>query len=346
MKSPEPQPDRRVSPGTTWGDLINALVDANGTLAAVAWRLVEHADGDDVASVERALRRLRVKGQRDGGAWGQRVLRVFGVPVAIEDRVRWLGLYHSPFNDLPVALCLDQLRLWDRPPVATSRARVWVHLGFASCAMRTRRFDDAATYHRRATEALAALGPEYDMARIEAALIEGYLVSRRDDAAAVTAALDRAASMLASSTIVNEVAGARRSDAATTDRATLSAGDRACFQARIADQRAYQLNRAGDHAAALALYEALPADVHPFASYRRDAGLAYGAHRAGRTDDAIVLARRACEHAGDGGYTRLRAMGLLLLAKIAGDRGALERARAIAVRLGDDELLARADRIV
>jgi hypothetical protein len=52
--------------------------------------------------------------------------------------------------------------------------------------------------------------------------------------------------------------------------------------------------------------------LHPFASYRRDAGLACGLHRIGRTDEALACAARACEHAGDGGYTRLRVMGLLL----------------------------------
>lgn len=313
----------------TWNDFVGALVDAHGTLTAVAWRLVEHADGDDVASVERALRRLRARGQRDGGTWGQRVLRVFGVPAPIESRVRWMGLYHSPFNDLPVALCLDQLRLWDRPPVSDSRARVWLHLGHATCALRVRDRDTAELHARRAREALAALPAAYDAARIEAALVEAFIASHdgAGDRGEVTAALDRAEQLLAS--------------------ATLSDEDRDCFRARLVDQRAYQLNRAGGHAAALALYEALPAvDRHPFASYRRDAGLAYGYHRTGRTADAIAAAARALEHAGDGGYIRLRAMGLVMLASIQGDAGgpARERARAIATRLGDTELLRRIDR--
>jgi len=311
-----------VPPGTTWGDLIAALVETHGTLAAVAWKLVELAEGDDVASIERALRRLRGRGQRDGGVWGQRLLRVFGVPVAIEQRVRWMGLYHSPFNDLPVALCLDQLRLWDRPPVSASAARIWVHLGLASCALRTRRLDDAAPHLARAREALAAAGASYDDARLELALIDGYVASRRGDDVGI--ALDRAAEYLA--------------------RARLDEVDRACFAARLADQRAYQLHRAGDHAAALACYEALPpADIHPFASYRRDAGLAYGYHHTGRSGLALEVARRATEHAGDGGYTRLRVMGLLLEVKLGGDSAAFDRARAIASRLGDDELAARCE---
>ncbi len=320
--APEAEPARPG--GLTWGDLIASLVEAHGSLSQVAWKLVEHADGDDVASVERALRRLRSRGQRDGGQWGQRLVRVFGVPRTIEDRVRWLGLYHSPFTDLPVGLCLDQLRLWDRPPMSSARARVWIHLGFAGCALRTRRFDDATVHVDRTRAALAPLGREYDVARIELALIEGFIASHRGGE--VADALDRAAAVLAS--------------------ATLADADRACFVARLADQRAYQLNHAGDYTAALACYEALPAaDEHPFASYRRDAGLAYGYHRTGRAAEALELAQRACEYAGDGGYTRLRAMGLILIAKLAGPDAAeaITRARAIANRLGDDELRARCD---
>jgi hypothetical protein len=307
-------------PGYTWGELLSELVDQHGSLTAVAWKLIEHASGDDVQSIERALRRLRTRGQLDGGVWGQRVLRVFGPPQSIEARLRWMGLYHSPFNDLPVALCVDQLRIWDRPPVSESRARVWVQLGLASCALRERRYDDAAHH---ADQARAAQGP--DAARIELALLDGYIASRRGVGDAVAPALAAAEQLLAS--------------------ASLEPDDAACFRARLVDQRAYQLNKAGDHAAALALFAALPdADVHPFASYRRDAGRAYGHHRAGQRDPAVTLAHRAIDHAGDGGYTRLRAMGLILLARITGDAEPRARARAIATRLADVELLARADR--
>ncbi len=323
--------------GITWADLLEDLVAQHGTLTQVAWKLVEHADKAktelDVASVERALRRLRTRGQRDGGAWGQRLVRVFGMPKTIEDRVRWLGLYHSPFNDLPVALCLDQLRLWDRPPMSGSRARLWIHLGFATCATRTRRLDDARTHVARVAEALAALDSAYDLARVELVLLDAFLAShddRADREVAVASALDRAAALVPSPAI--------------------DAADRACFEARLVDQRAYQLNRRDDHAAALALYQTLPAgDVHPFASYRRDAGLAYGYFKTGRTADALSLVQRAIAHAGDGGYTRLRAMGLLMQARITEDAAlratSIERACTIARRLGDDELLVRAGKL-
>ena len=310
--------------GYSWSDLVDAFVKDHGTLAAVAWKLIDHGTGDDVASIERALRRLRGRGQLDGGIWGQRVLRVFGVPTTIEARLRWMGLYQSPFNDLPLALCRDQLRLWDRPPISESRARVWIQLAHASCALRQQRFDEAEQH-------ASSVSDTSDVAaRIEAKLVLAYIASKRDDDARVAALLDAAESLL------------RESPAGAFDAIT-----QACFEARLVDQRAYQLNRAADHAAALALYEALPdADLHPFASYRRDAGRAYGHLRAGRIDRALELAHRACEHAGDGGYTRLRAMGLLLLVKIdPANHVALERARAIATRLDDRELLDRVERI-
>src|SRR6185369_14480129 len=116
----------------------------------------------------------------------------------------------------------------------------------------------------------------------------------------------------------------------------IDALDRACFRARLVDQRAFRHNHAGEIEEALALYRSLPeADEHPFASYRRDAGLAYGLFHTGRRDEAIDRARRACDHAGDGGYTRLRVMGLILLARVAGAAEAelaIARAQAIAAR--------------
>lgn len=120
------QADARESPPAGWGwrEYLASLIAGHGSLAAVAWKLIERGDGpDDVASVERALRRLRERGQRDGGVWGQRLLRRFGVPRPIEDRLRWLGLYHSQFNDLPILLCEDQLRLWDQLQLRVTRAR-------------------------------------------------------------------------------------------------------------------------------------------------------------------------------------------------------------------------------
>jgi hypothetical protein len=310
-------------PGVSWGDLLDQLVAEHGSLAGVAWKLLEHGQGpEDVASVERGLRRLRARGQHDGGTWGQRLLRVYGLPRPLEERVAWMGLYHSPFNDLPLPLCLDQLRVWDRPPVASSRARLWLHLGFASCALRAR---DAETAAHQLARARATASPFQTAAQLEIALASAYLASRGGDPGPHLA---EAEGFLGES--------------------GLAAADAACFRARLVDQRAFALNRRREHAAAFALYQGLPAaDVHPFASYRRDAGLAYGHLQRGELELALACARRACQHAGDGGYVRLRVMGLLMEVKILGPAdgaGALARARAIATRLGDEELLARVAR--
>ncbi len=316
--------------GYSWGDYLEALVAEHGTLAAVAWKLVERGLAEDVASVERALRRLRGRGQRDGGLIGRRLLRTFGIPASIEARARWMGLYHSPFGDLPVQLCVDQLRLWDRPPVSESRARAWILLGLASAALRRRAFGDARAILERAAAAIEA-----PAARIEHRLAMGYLVSREH--ADPARADDAARPHLAAAREALEAPGAE-----------LDPLDAACFRARLVDHEAFAANRRGDHAAALALYRTLPAeDAHPFASYRRDAGLAFGLHRLGARDEALALARRACDHAGDGGYVRLRVMGLLMVARIEGAADgapSLARAAAIASRLGDPELLLRVER--
>ncbi|WP_044181856.1 hypothetical protein [Hyalangium minutum] len=131
-------------------------------------------------------------------------------------------------------------------------------------------------------------------------------------------------------------------------RAELDPADAACFQARLIDHEAFDANRRGDFSRALALYRSLPVeDVHSFASYRRDAGLAFGLHRQGAREEALRMAQRACEHAGDGGYVRLRVMGLLMVARIQGtpaSASTLARAAAIAKRLEDPELWVRVER--
>jgi hypothetical protein len=293
---------------------VDGLVAEHGSLAAVAWKLVERTGGD-AASAERALRRLRGRGQQDGGACGARVLRAFGVPAGVEARVRWMGLYHSPFQDLPIDLCVDQLRVWDRPPVSDSRARVWLALGFASVALRRRDWDGAA-----ACLARASASPGRDAAaELELLFAGAYLRSKRGE----PDGLEQADAMLAGE---------------------LDAGDRVCFFARLVDHRGYRLNRGGAHGEALALYRTIPDEPHPFAAYRKAAGVAYGLWKTGDRDGALASARAACDRAGDGGYVRLRAMGLLLAWKIAGDEDARARAEAIARRLGDDELLARSSR--
>jgi hypothetical protein len=237
-----------------------------------------------------------------------------------------MGVYHSRFADLPLSLCLDQLRLWDRPPVSESRARVWVELGLAGAALRGKDLVDAAVRVRRA-RAVASPGAA---ARVELALVEAFLDSERGDRDRAARGLEDAGRLL--------------------EQGEIPAVDRACLHARWIDQRAYQKNhpgegRAPDLEGALALYGSIrQEDVHPFVSYRRDAGLAYGRWRLGDREAAVGLAESACRHAGDGGFVRLRAMALHLLARILGeDAGASARARALAIarHLEDEALLGR-----
>jgi len=314
------------SPAMTWAQYIATLTAEHGSLAAVALKLSLAEGGDaDAASIERALRRLRTKEHQDGGQYGRWLLRTFGVPRELEQRAKWMGVYHSRFTDLPVSLCLDQLRLWDRPPFAESRARVWLALGFATCALRRGDLEGATIHLARARGAQGPIA-----ARIEAKLVEAYVQSRKKNPNA------------ASTTLV-EVEKVLRD-------AILPADERACLSARWLDQRAYQrLHPAppaeADVAGAHALYQRIPTgDVPLFVSCKRESGLAYVQHRLGNVDLAVGHAHNACRHAGDGGFVRLRVAYLGLLAHILGEpRGDEVRARAIraARALEDEDLLGR-----
>ncbi|MFT3773149.1 MAG: hypothetical protein QM820_47820 [Minicystis sp.] len=314
----------------SWAEYVAWLVDSHGSLAAVAERLAAHrAYADDAASIERALRRLRGRGQLAGGTWGARALAAFGLPGAVDARARWMGAYHSRFTDLPLALCQDLVRLWDRPPVSDApAAATWLALAHASCALRAGDPPAAAPHLRRARAALGHAPPE---ARAELLLVEAFVASRADIA--------RVPPLLA------EVEPLLALD--------MPPEDRACLHARWIDQRAYELNkqrpgRAPDPAAAEALYRTIPtAGAPPFALCRRANGLAYARWKQGHRDEAAALAREAGRHAGDGGHLRLRAMALGMLARIlGGEEGAAahRRALAIAASLDDEALRLRFDR--
>ncbi len=117
------------------------------------------------------------------------------------------------------------------------------------------------------------------------------------------------------------------------------------------DQRAYRISRPwrddpGLLAQALYLYSSIPhAGVPPFAAWRRELGRAWCLWRGGSPGEAITAARRSCEHAGDGGFIRLRIMALNLMANIVGPGQEAteyqERAAAMAKRLEDEDLLHR-----
>ncbi|MBL8784894.1 MAG: hypothetical protein JNJ59_08355 [Deltaproteobacteria bacterium] len=308
--------------GHDWETYLDALVAERGSLAAVAEALAAtRGHVDDVDSVERALRRLRKRGTLPGGTWGARLLRAFGVPAPVEERLRFMGCYHSRFEDLPVPLCRDLVQLWDRPPTSESAAgRVWLPLARANLALRDRQFEEARPFLRTA---YAAAVREV-RGRIEAALGLALLATQAD-ATRMPPELAEVEGLLA------DVDGA----------------DAACLRARWAAQVAWVENRRGEFARAEAALRALAdgPEVPAFARSRRENGLAYARHKQG-DPGAVEHARAAARFAGDAGHVRLRAMALLMIARVAEDDGermdARERARAIARQLQDEMLAVRA----
>jgi hypothetical protein len=309
--------------GFSWGDYVAWLVERQGSLAAAADRIAAlGAYAEDAASIERGLRRLRARGHLEGGRWGARALAAFGLPDALDERARWMGAYHSRFTDLPLPLCQDLLRLWDRPPLSDSPASVWLALGHATCALRGGEHEGALAHLRRAR---ASFGRASPAARVELLLTEAFVASRSDR--------DRVVPLLA--------------EAEPLLGLEMPAYDRACLHARWVDQCAYERNhrqgdRATDYAAAEALYRGIPTENAPsFALCRRANGLAFARWKRGAVDEGAALAREACRHAGDGGHLRLRAMSLTMLARIVGGpEGERARARALAIAASlDDEAL-------
>lgn len=302
-----------------WHAYVAWLVAGHGTLAGVATHLSElGGQSEDALSIERGLRRLRKRGMRDGGTWGARCLRAFGLPAGIESRVRWMGHAHSRFTDLPRSICIDLLRPWQRPPINESPSWAWVQLGLASVALRGRYIVEADVHLERA-EAAADEGP----ARAEALLVRAFIDGRRRPEL-VPDTLDRAAT---------HIQGLPRDE------------DRACLSARLVDLRARQLlGRQQDASAAEDLYATLPRVGPPFVLVQRHQGLGRCALVQGFREGAVAHARLAVGFAGDAGSLRLRVMALTLLSKaLGGDEGEQLRLRAVALtnRLEDEALRVR-----
>jgi hypothetical protein len=226
---------------------------------------------------------------------------------------------------LPVSLCLEQLRLWDRPPVAESRTRTWLQLGYATCALRQHDLERARLHLERARSGHGVIA-----ATIETRLVAAYLASKRGDSRTACDALDELEPSL--------------------HDAALDADERACLEARWLDQRAYQaLHPEGGGAPEFDRAERFylrisVRDAPFFAACKRESGLAYVCFRTDRRAEAVEHAERACRHAGDGGFTRLRITALGLLAHVVGEpEGSDVRARAVraAQSLEDEELVQR-----
>ncbi len=315
-------PGQESGQGFDWGTLVEGLVEDRGSLAALAAGVAE-ARGyqEEVESIERGLRRLRKRGTKDGGVWGQRLLQRFGLPGAVSDRIRWMGQYHTRFTDLPASLCEELLHPWDRPPVSESAARIWLLLGRASLALRRR---ESAL--ELLEQALLVAPRSEPAARAELALVRAYALTKRAPATA-DAALDEAEAIL---------------DAGQG----IEAGDHACLFARLMDHRAYPLNRPrsgpASHRAAIALYHRIPARGPLFARCRRHNGLGWSHLKLGNREAAVEHARASLQDAGDAGSLRMRAMALNLLAQATRGRES-ERAKARAVDIAgrlEDEALA------
>jgi hypothetical protein len=92
-------PGHTTASGLSWREYVDEIVRERGSLALAALHLAERRGvEEDVGSVERGLRRLRERGSKDGGVWGERALRCFGLPAAVDDRIRWMGQYHTRFH--------------------------------------------------------------------------------------------------------------------------------------------------------------------------------------------------------------------------------------------------------
>lgn len=302
-----------------WGDYVAWLVERNGSLAAVAEALAaQRSHAEAQGSIERALRRLRTRGAKDGGVWGHRALRAFGLPDDVDSRVRWMGQYHTRFSDLPRELCLELLRPWDRPPISESPLRAWVQLGLAGVALRGRERDPAREHLRQAERAADGLS------RLEWLLAQIFVAGR--------SGVDQSPPLLAEAEQL-------------TEHLPMSDDDRACYRARCVDHHGWVHNVIRrDHRAARDLYAALPTEGPPFARVRRDNGLGWSLLKLGDPEGARACARRAIEAAGDGGSLRLRVMALgLLAATLDGDEAdaVRQRATAIAERLDDEVLRVR-----
>ncbi len=317
--------------GLTWADYIERWVVDCGGWVPLADQLIHRAgDAVDIAmdpqSVERGLRRLARRHHKPGGQYGRWMLRYFGFTSPIEQSVKWTGIYHTRFADLPSGLRLQQLTMWNRPPVAESPLACWIEIGIASAHYS--RLDLAACEHwlARAERRVAGAGPE---AELEVALVRAQL-----------------------DTELGHRAAAQRSHHAIEDRlrtAGLPPNFEASYHARLQHQRAVHLTRpaagvAPEFERARELYRAISDAPVPFVRFRKFVGLAYCAWKLDERDEATRLAELAVEAAGDGGLMRMRVMALNMLSRVVtGERAAAinDRARRMATALEDEELLRR-----
>lgn len=319
--------------GLTWREYIERWVTDCGGWLPLADQLIHRASEAveialDPQTVERGLRRLARRQHKAGGQYGRWMLRFFGFTSPIEQWVKWLGSYHTRFADLPSSLRLEQLALWNRPPISESALGSWLCIGIASAHYS--RLDGDACQHwlGRAEKQAAAAGPA---AEIEIALLRAQVETDAGDRDTPPHRWHAIEALLA--------------------RATLPAADALVYRARLQHQRAVHCTMLPELAGeptdvprARELYAAIPDSTIPFVAFRKHVGLAYCAWKLGDRDEAIRLAKRAADDAGDGGLVRMRVMALNMLSRVATTEGAAainERAQRMASALEDEDLLRR-----
>lgn len=317
--------------GLTWAEYVERWVNDRGGWLPLADQLI-HRAGDSVEipqdpqTVERGLRRLAKRDHKPGGQYGRWMLRFFGVTSPVEQWVRWLGTDHARFADLPSGLRLEQLALWNRPPVSESPLVCWIHLGIASAHRSRLEVEACERWLTRAARHVATAGVA---AELELALICAELAASRGDHAAVE---------LQASAIE-----------ARLRTAVLPAIDELPCRARLAAVCAERFTRppagvAPDLHRARECFASIPDAAIPFVTFRKSVGLAYCAWKLGDLPEASRLAERAVDAAGDGGLVRMRVMALNMLSRIlTGPQAAAvnDRARRMATALEDEDLLRR-----
>lgn len=317
----------------SWGTLVHHWVEVCGGWAPLCDQLQRRAAQavslpQDPATLEKGLRRLAAREHGDGGQYGRWMLRFFGLPSSMASWAKWLGQYHSRFSDLPVQLRIEQLKLWDQPPLSDSAQAAWLHLGWASLYHRLKDEDAMA---RRLALAKGQAPRAGGACELELALFIARGASDQGDDLGARRELERALALA---------------------QALDDPIEQAIYIARHHDQLAYRLLHPTEGAAqveeARALFLALEPRIDaPFVGCRRALGLAYCHWRLKEDTLAQAQAREALEWAADAGLVRMRVIALNLLAHILGeDKGGVTRARArsLAMLLEDEELRLRVDR--
>jgi len=329
--APEADANTQLPAAFTWAEYVGRWAADCGGWMPLADALISRA-GDSVGisqdpqTVERGLRRLARHGHKPGGQYGRWMLRYFGFVSPVEDVVKWMGQYHTRFADLPSGLRLEHLMLWNRPPIAESRLACWIQLGIAHVQLGR---EDLAACEQALRHAERHAGKAGPAAEIELGLLRSRIATDAGDHAAARAR--------------------HLAIEAQLGTAGLQATDERVYRARLLHQRALHCTRppdgAPDLAAARALYQAIDEEPYvPFVAFRKCAGLAYCSWRLGDLDEAVRLAERAAEHAGDGGLVRMRVMALNMLSRVVtgADRTAVNaRARRMATLLEDEDLVSR-----